>query len=138
MAENKSPNDLYFILTKWPIGLLPGKVQERIARKYDRNRFSYFNAELALSVCTSLVVYGLGQLMENPSYDILRYIDEIATTYVLMGRIAPVGARYIASRILKRPVGSCIVEGANLLKPLKEDLELMVLTGIAERFRNVA
>ncbi|MBI2106433.1 hypothetical protein HYT57_00455 [Candidatus Woesearchaeota archaeon] len=139
MIKNEYLNDLSFLLTKWPIGLLPGKVQERVARKYGRDKCSYFNAELIVSTCVSLLVYGSGQLMENPSYNLLNYIDEAATTYVLIGRMLPVSGRYIASRILKRPVGSCIVEGANILfEQSKEDLEWIAAVSIADKMRNIA
>ncbi len=141
--ENRYADGLSFVLTRWPIGLLPGRLQERIARKYNRDSHSYFYAQLIGSTCFSLGIYTAGQLMENPDSELLKYIDEVATGYVLAGRVIPTAGRYLLSRKLKRPVGSYIVEAGSLLfglvtetKPVKKSLEKII--NITERLKRTA
>ena len=130
---NRYIDGLSLILTRWPIGLLPGKLQERIARRYHRESHSYFYAQIFGSTCLSLGVYTAGQLMENPDSGLLKYIDEVATGYVLAGRILPTAGRYLLSRKLKRPIGSYVLEAGNILlgviaetKPVKKSLEKII------------
>ena len=143
MVNNRYLDGLSLLLTKWPIGLLPGKLQERIARRYGRDSYSYFYAELIGSTCVSMVIYGSGQLIESPDSDFLKYIDEAATIYTLFGRVIPTSVRYLLSRAIKRPVGSCAVEAASILlerisetRTVKKGLERIV--DIKDKLRNVA
>lgn len=143
MIKNRYLDGLSLVLTRWPIGLLPGKIQERIARRYDRNNYSYFHAQLIGSTCVSLGIYITSQVVESPNSELLKYIDEITLTYILAGRIIPTGIRYLLSRGIKRPIGSYTVEATSILlekiyttKPAKKSLEKII--DITERLKRTA